>query len=327
MSAWAGEADRLALLELWATGRLKRRRQQEAAWARLDGERWTSLTSRSRERALAEGYRSMIEQLLDQAWPLWRKVHADLTAAGLPPTPEGWRALQERMRIAAAPPLPAQVLHHKTAASLVGPDSKASWTAGRRAATNHLTLTHDTLLRLRPSRGLVLMRHGASIEADAVHACLGELVLSDRSMRDSLAISMPPRVLLSVENLGAYVDLPSVANDWMIAHVPGWNTVALADFLNLLPASTIWCHWGDLDPQGVAIMRSLRTIRADVRWIAPEWWPQVAPAQRGDWSGCLEQPDDPPLVRHLRAAGTWLEQEPLVIDQRLPGTLRKAAWT
>lgn len=318
MSAWDGESDRLALLELWMTNTLVRRRAQEAAWRRLDGEAWTTLTPRARERALTLAYRPMIEALLDQAWPEWRSVAERLAAAGLQPTPDGWRSLQESERITNAPVLPPQVLHRKTAAALVGPDSKAGWTSARRAATSHLTLTNDGILRLRPSRGSQMALGEHVVDADAVGAVLGEIAIPERAVRRGLRLTgVLPRVLLTVENVGPFVDV-SVPDDWTIAHVPGWNIPPIAAFIKILPPNTIWCHWGDLDPQGVRILRSLRSIRSDLRWVCPPWWSDVSPWQRpADWSDCLIHDDDPLLLRRLIMEGAWLEQEPMCIDKRL----------
>jgi len=325
MSPWKAEADRLVLLELWMTGRFKRRATQASAWSRLDGLPWTRLSSRANERELVPGQRQTIAKLLDRVWPDWRATEARFTAAKLLPTPVGWRLLKDQERISAATMLSPQRLHHKTAASIVGPDSKSGWTVARQAAVQHLDLTHDQILRMRPHRGMRLESGGQVLDAAAVVSVLSEVVISDRAIRDGLGLmGEPPALLITVENLGSYIDV-SVPNDWLLVHIPGWHMTLLNSFLGLLPESTPWCHWGDLDPKGHQILRSLRAVRADVKWVCPQWWPEIAPMLPGaDWSTVVVDPRDPPLLHQLVMAGAWLEQESITCDSRICSAIAQA---
>jgi len=329
MSAWKTEADRLALLELWMTGRFLRRATQASAWSRLDGLPWTRLSTRANERQLVPDQRQTIAELLDRVWPDWRATEERFTASKLPPTPMGWRLLKDQERIAAATMLLPQRLHHKTAASIVGPGSKSGWTVARQAAVQHLDLTHDQILRMRPHRGMRLESRGQALDAAALVSVLNEVVISDRAIRDGLGImGEAPALLITVENLGSYIDVP-VPDDWLLVHVPGWHTTLLSSFLDLLHESTPWCHWGDLDPKGHQIFHSLRAVRSDVRWVCPLWWSEIAPLLPGaDWSTVNVDPRDPPLLHQLERAGGWLEQEPITCDPRLCSAIVQALeWT
>lgn len=87
---WQTFDERLCLLELLARGVLKRRRAQAAAYDALAELPWTRATGRRDEISLVEERRHELVALLERAWPAWRDALAELTARGLPPTPDGW---------------------------------------------------------------------------------------------------------------------------------------------------------------------------------------------------------------------------------------------
>jgi hypothetical protein len=71
-----------------------------------------------------------------------------------------------------------------------------------------------------------------------------------------------PKLILTVENLGPYLDI-NVPADCLVAHVPGWDTRTIRMVFELLP--TVPCvHFGDLDPNGVRIIRHLRGFRPQI---------------------------------------------------------------
>ena len=99
---WERDEDRLALLELLALGRLRRRVGQREAWELLEPLRWTRATGRRDELMLASGHEGDVVAVLDRCWPEWREARAELEAEGLPCTPKGWQELQDRRRAARA---------------------------------------------------------------------------------------------------------------------------------------------------------------------------------------------------------------------------------
>src|SRR6266852_1059017 len=81
---------------------------------------------------------------------------------------------------------------------------------------------------------------------------LDEVVTTERALRDGARLAGTlPRALLLVENLGPYLDL-CAPEGWLVAHVPGWNTVTIRLLLEQMPAIPL-VHFGDLDPNGVRI--------------------------------------------------------------------------
>lgn len=317
---WRSEAARLALLELLVRGSLKRRRAQASAWDALDELPWTRRTGRRDEVGLVEERRHELVALLGRVWPEWGEVLAALTARGLPPTPEGWTALEDETRAAGLPSLPER-LNRRTAAALVAPHSKAALTERRIAALGEAEATHDGSVRLRPPRGLVARASKGIIDLTSVAEVLGEVSLPERALRDGLALEGSMRAALLVENLGAFCDLPTL-DGWLITHVAGWDTATVVRLLERLGDVPV-VHFGDLDPNGVRIFRHLRAMRPDLRWFVPKFWGELVDAKGlpGAWPDDLELGDAPELVRFLATRALWLEQEPVAVDPRTPAAL------
>ncbi len=322
---WKTPDERLALLELLACGTLKRRRSQGAAFDALAELPWTRATGRRDELGLVDRRRGELVALIDRVWPDWSGSLADLTALGAPPTPEGWGRLLEARRAAELPELPER-LNRRTAAALAARHSKSPLTAGPRAALGETEATRDGTIRLRPPAGLFARTRSGRVDLSAVARVLGEVALPERAFLDGLELEPESglRALLLVENLGAWRDLPAPAG-FLIAHVPGWDTATVAHLLDRLthvPA----IHFGDLDPNGVRILRHLRERRADLRWFVPSFWAEHVERHglKTRWPVDLDLSDAPALVRELAARGLWLEQERIVVDARIGEALEAA---
>ena len=323
---WDSEENRFAVLELVHEGRLTRRESQRKAWEWLGQLRWTKTTDRRDELALAAGVQSDVEEMLDRRWPEWRDARARLVEVGLPATHEGWKALRDAERAGRVGTLPRR-LNTKTAAAHVGPHSKAAITDARRAALGGLELTRDGIVRLRPNEGLVLEGSSKRVDASLLASVAGEVVLNERALRDGTRLTgMRPSFALLIENLGPYIDV-HVPEDWMVIHVPGWNTATATLVLNQLEDIPV-LHFGDLDPRGAEIVNHLRKqVVPRVRWVVPTFWGECVPdrAQKRPWPSDLDLTGAPPLVRELKDSGLWLEQETITLDPRLPAALVEAA--
>lgn len=318
---WDRPEHRLALMELVVLGRLRCRKAQQEAWRHLAELPWTQRTGRRDELAVVEARRNELERLLTQIWPEWPAVNAELTSAGLPVSVAGWLQLQDIERARAAKGLPSR-LNRRTATAQVGPHSKASLSAPRRQALADLDLMHDGTLRLRTPVGLRLQRGELELDCATIAGVLGEVILTERALADGAVLTgRPPQAILLVENLGAYLDIPAPPG-WLVAHVPGWDTRTVRLLLQQVRDVPV-AHFGDLDPNGVRIMRHLREVRADLRWVVPDFWSEYVPkvGLRAYWPRDFDLADTPLLVRQLASSGTWLEQEAIVLDPRLPQTL------
>ncbi len=319
---WKDAADQLALMELWATASLKRRKGQGDAWDELARLPWTRRTSRRDEIVLDDDHRGDLEVLLDRSFPGWRELLAELSRHDLPPDLHGWKRLQQIHREADLPSALPDRLNQRTATAAVGDHSKAALSERLRAALGPIEVTRDGLIRIRPNPGLLVERAGETWSGEKLAGCLGELALTERALRDGTVLTGKlPKALLLVENVGFYIDVPAPVG-WMVAHVPGWNTAMIQMLLEDLVAVPV-IHFGDLDPNGVRIVAHLQELRPDLIWAVPEFWEEQI-ALRGlikAWPRELDLDGAPDLVQRLANEGIWLEQEALALDPRVPGYL------
>jgi hypothetical protein len=159
------------------------------------------------------------------------------------------------------------------------------------------------------------------VDLSAIAGVLGEVSLPERALQRGLSFEGTLHAVLLIENLGAFCDLPALEG-WLFAHVAGWDTATAASLLGQLPDVPV-VHFGDLDPNGVRIFQHLLERCPRLRWFVPTFWTEFVETrgQRGAWPDDLDLTQAPSLVRDLAAAGVWLEQEPLVVDPRMPAAL------
>ena len=320
---WESDNARLALLELLSRGKLKRRRTQSEAYDALAELPWTRATGRRDELSVARERRTELAGLIDRVWTAWRDVLANLVAAGLPPTPDGYGRLLDMERAAAIPELPDRI-NRRTAASLTASHSKASLTEARRGALGETDPTHDGSIRLRPPAGLSARTANGVVDLSGIATVLGEVSIPERALLDGLAFNGTIRAVLLVENLGAWRDL-SPPPRWLLAHVPGWDTATVGHLLDRIEGIPV-VHFGDVDPNGVRIMLHIRRRVPNLRWFLPEFWFELADAcgLRAMWPQDLDLDFAPAQVRALAARGLWLEQEGIVLDPRMADALEVA---
>jgi hypothetical protein len=156
---------------------------------------------------VVEERRTELAGLIDRVWPAWRDVLADLVAAGLPPTLDGYGRLLDMERVAAIPDLPERI-NRRTAASLTASHSKASLTETRRGALGGTNISHDGSVRLRPPAGLSARTANGVVDLSGIAAVLGEVSIPERALLDGLAFEGTIRAVLLVENLGHGVTCP-----------------------------------------------------------------------------------------------------------------------
>lgn len=317
---WETLEERLVLLELLVRGSLKRRRAQTSAFDALAELPWTRATGRRNEIALFPQRRPELVALIGRVWPEWGEVLTELTASGLPPTPEGWGKLQDARRAGRLPTLPEQ-LNRRTAAALAASHSKATLTARRLTALGNTEATHDGSVRLRPPKGLVARTRRGAADLVAIAEVLDEVAIPERAFKEGLTFEGTVRAVLLVENLGAWRDLPALEG-WLFVHVPGWDTATVLLLLDRVGQVPV-IHFGDLDPNGVRIFLHLKMRCPGMRWFVPSFWRELIDSKglRATWPDDLDLGDLPQLVRDLAHQGLWLEQEPLVVDSRIANAL------
>jgi len=319
---WQRVEARLALLELLVTGSLPRRKAQDEAHRWLAQLAWTRVTRRRGEIELVPERAVELSTLLDRVWPGWVDVRGELADGGLPPTPTGWQALEDRRRGLALPTLPPRLNRH-TAAALAGPHAKVRVTSDRAAVLGNVDVVDDGLVRLRPPSGLVMVLGDERIEIDPLVALLDELGIPERALLDGLHIEGTVHAVLLVENLGAWRDMPR-PEGWLLALVPGWDTRGVEQLVEALPSCPV-IHFGDLDPDGVKIHRHLASSITSLDWLVPDFWAEriESHGQAGVWPDEVDLEGTPELVQELARRDLWLEQETIVLDGRLVGDLER----
>jgi hypothetical protein len=190
----------------------------------------------------------------------------------------------------------------------------------------------DGVVRLRGLTGVVARIGGESAPLEPIERLLGEVAVPERALADGVVLDGPTRALVTVENLGAWRDMPCPPNT-LLAHVPGWDTATARRLLSTLAPLPV-LHFGDLDPAGLRIVAHLRAEVPHLRWFVPACWSDYAAShgQPRDWPPGIVPHDAPRLVHDLAAARLWLEQEVVVLDPRFAGELEAeiaevvAAW-
>ena len=323
---WSCPEHSWTLLELLQRTDVTRTKRNAALLDWLQEAGWIGQGSRRDLRRLVAARRPEIKARLDVLWPQWRAEIAALDREGLPRDPSGLRQL--RRRHLPLRQLPDR-LHRKTWMARFGAQSKAG--IPDEQPPQGTALTDDDLLRLRPNQGLTLrLADGTEQDCSRWAEPLGEVVIPQRALDRGLALDgTAPRWIMTVENLGAYLDLP-VDGQALVIHQPGWNTRLSARLIALLPLDLPWWHFGDLDPKGLAIFASLGDARATPRLFVPDWWQDYLGTHgltlEGGWPKVHDPaggPQCPELVRRLREMGLWLEQEAILLDPRLSDELTR----
>ncbi|TCO82710.1 hypothetical protein EV699_104102 [Plasticicumulans lactativorans] len=323
-----------ALLRLWRDGTLAdtaalrpllERLHRDYCIERADARRWRLPGA---PRAAAEA-RASLERRLDRLLPAWRTLIAEAAAGGLDPgRPEELRALQRAALLARTLPvaLPAR-LNQRVQQALWGAHSKQA-----RDELHRVPPSADGVLRLRCAPGLELCLGGTPLGTGERTAREGEIVLAERALDAGLGWDAPgPAGLITVENLGAYVELP-LPQRWAVLWVPGHDQALALRHLPALAGGRGWLHFGDLDGAGLAIGERLAAAlgRAPAPFI-PEWWGEYLEAGFGltPAAAAAPWPEAPsgerhPLLATLAERGLWLEQEAILLDRRLPASLAAA---
>jgi hypothetical protein len=152
-------------------------------------------------------------------------------------------------------------------------------------------------------------------------AVVGEVILPERALLDGISpCGILPRAVMTVENLGPFVDMPK-PRELLLIHQPGWNTPLSQQFIKMLGPELSWYHFGDLDPEGIAIYRHLKQEEEKPSLFLPSFWDEYEEGYfqplSDAWPEKIADSILEPLLKKLFAANTWLEQEPIILDERL----------
>ena len=214
-------------------------------------------------------------------------------------------------------------LHHKTAAAWRG-DSKAD---RGEALLPEQVVTKDEILRLRSfGSGLRLYgQDGYVIDADLETTMRTEVAITERLwLAISHVVIAQDSLVITVENLGAFVDFPA-CDGVVLVYSSGANFTMAAELIKRHLSLNEWTHFPDIDPKGIQIGRQLAKAlgRAAKLWF-PSFWPQarrrsMQGKSKMAWADILV----PEELATLAQANEWIEQELLVIDQRFEAAIKE----
>jgi hypothetical protein len=315
---WDSDELRAAALRLLLLGAIRAIKIAEPLLVELEALGWAVPGRRNGEFHLAPQHKEKFRQYLRVRWAQLDEVEF---AYALRPEAISASALRALRRSPLKLPAGITQLNRKTWSAWAGAHSKS----GHHTPPNGVLLTTDEDLRLRTNEGLQFIgKDGETLPADACQNMFGEVIVPERGLLRSWRLAGElPKLVLTVENIGAYVDLPLPT--WLLLiHAPGRNTVLASRFIDRVPADIPWFHFGDLDPAGLSIALSIRSqdkSRAPIPWIprvSAELLETHALALDSSWSEqqlparLLKNPVLGWLVEHQR----WLEHEAMVL---LPG--------
>ena len=303
-------------VRLLEEGELLKTKSNGELISRLKDLRWVVQGRRKGCVEPSEKGRDSIPLFLNNSWPEWRECARRISAAGYRFDLSSWLDLEFEDRMAKIE-LPSRA-HHKTVASCFGMHSKAKSRKFFQERLKAVSQTTDQSLRILPNAGLMLKCHHSEISCSSVEKVLGGVL---------------PKLVFTVENLGAFVDWPSRHPDCLVVFSPGKDTVLTLLFLGLLPDDVRFFHFGDLDPDGIKIARFLKERSGrDMELLAPEFWEDYLPDafefEKGKekWDKVPQFCDqEPEVLRVLREQNRWMEQEMILLDPRFPEWLAERA--
>ncbi|MGR5212072.1 hypothetical protein ACPV4A_16070 [Vibrio rotiferianus] len=210
-----------------------------------------------------------------------------------------------------------EYIHHKCAAAWRG-DSKSKRSEPLLPTQK---VTGDEVIRIR-SRGTgltIAYINGLLQSVDDETSQRTECTIPERLWLTKSQVTLKDvKLVMTVENLGAFIDLPLV-DGLLLLYVPGLNLTHSA-LLETLPKQVPWVAFPDYDPNGLSIVRSMaqRVNRPCQLWL-PSYWRDQATQRSREMVGTDKRTwrDAPALdLPGLRDKGRWLEQETLVLDHR-----------
>lgn len=302
---------------------VKRLRRNERVIDAFAVHGWVTHTSRQDEFAITDSGRLVAEKRLAEHWPAWKDDLISFANLGYSPEDTGAWNLLKRVHANQIPRLLTRINRRTLNAwerrhSKVGVGQSSKTLADAR-------ITVDELTRLRlPPGSKMLLQTGEIVDCDRLMAIFGEIAIPERAWENIKQIDTSnSRVLLSIENKGAYVDFPSTPNATLL-FLRGDNTADMKLVTSrLLPQSLI--HFGDLDAAGIEVYESLLSQGFAVRHFVPSYVNEYlithaqackAPWPRRDYSS-LHQ-----VISTLAGRSLWLEHEALVLDHRFEAELK-----
>lgn len=274
---------------------------------RFETARWIELTGRKNEWRTRSDATHLLEARLCELAPSWREDFQFLRSIGQDP--------YDPRVIEALPSLKRQ----KTVTGMI---NRRTWNAASGLGPKHkpqiaptARLTRDWVLRFRPNRGLRGIFADQEISFDEMTVALTECVVPERLwLRFAKFSGNLPKLIVTSENLGSYVDLP-LPDEAMAIYSPGADIEAAAALIKQFP-TVEWLHFGDVDPDGLEIAESLaRETGKPLNLYIPSFAEEYLPGRPVET--CWQETPDMPLFHKLKKNRRRIFQEVFLLDPRL----------
>lgn len=278
---------------------------------RLETARWIMPGSRRAEWVIRVETREAVAGRLAKLLPKWSEHFAFLRSIGRDPLDPADIEALPMLRRQVEVSTPCINRRNWNAASGLGPKHRA------KAPANCL-LTKDWILRFRPNRGLIGVRGDEQVDFYDMATQWTECALPERAWAKFDAVTgIAPRLVVTCENLGAYVDFPAT-DSMLIIFSPGADIEAAASLLRKV-TSAPWMHFGDLDQEGVEIGKRLaaktgRTLHIFIPSFADEYLEDAARPVKTAWKNGAALL---PLIAELHNRKRRMFQEVFMLDGRL----------
>ena len=315
---WENLENRMLLARLYFDRSLRKNKSNHDVIEYLLNLGWIVQTPRVMEVEVTETGLNGAPLLLNRLWPQWKQVSEMLKKAGLPLSVKNLKKI-ERQKLTQAFKMP-KILNKKTLAALFAEHSKA--TPDNLPDFPDVTVTTDDLLRLRANKGLILTFSTGKLYCDTLMDLLGEVIIPERAFLDGITVEgIFPKVIMTVENLGAFVDLPK-PQSMLAINSPGWNSLLTCKLLATFPQNINYYHFGDLDPEGLDIAKHLEEKAPQkLRHFIPGFWQDYIKTHsqklNKTWPSRFSQGVANPMIKKLIDSQCWLEQECILADSRL----------
>jgi len=297
----------VSLGRLIETAVIKRSARNAQLIQRFGDARWIEPTGRKEEWRVRDVAISKIEARMDELFPFWRQEFQFLRSHGLNPfDPRSIESL-------------GMLRKQKV---IVGMINRRNWNAATGLGPKHTSqerpsaiLTKDWVMRFKPNNELCGIFGGNEINLWRLSETLSECVIPERLwLKFERFVGVLPNLIVTCENLGAYVDLP-MPDGVMAVYAPGADIEATAELLKHF-SETKWIHFGDVDPDGLKIAENLaREVNRQLTVFVPSFADEYLPGRpvKTPW----EEVPDTKIFRELKRERTRLFQEVFMLDARL----------
>ncbi len=296
------------LLRLVLNGVASANLQNSKLIKRFEMARWIVPSGRKDEWGVRVDALASLEQRLAGLLPTWREDIALLKSLK--------KSAFDVPSISALPALRRQI-------SMIGMMNRRNWNAAKGLGPKHRSLlppeahlTKDWVSRFRPNQGLLARFSDMDLDVAKIADVLGEFHLPERGWsRFKEFNGVLPARIVTCENIGAYIDLPSPESN-MVVFAPGKDIEPAIKLLKALPGVP-WIHFGDFDPEVLQIVRLIaKECQREARlFVAPffsEYLESAVPVKTS-WGDV----PDIPIFKSLKKAKKRLFQEIFMLDGRL----------